>query len=101
MSAESLRHSEWQRRSLVGLFGLAVLAPAFGWAASKTGYAEPMENAAEAVGAASAPTTASILSGYTLPGAGPHVGTFGAALLGTTLTLGLAVGFARLLAKTE
>lgn len=101
MSVRSFARVRWQRRALVGLFGLVALAPLFGWAAERTGYAEPMENAAALVGAAShaEPTALSLLSGYTIPGVGPHLGTLGAALFGTLLTLGLGLGVARLLTR--
>ncbi|WP_396613708.1 PDGLE domain-containing protein (plasmid) [Haloferax sp. S1W] len=101
MSAGNAARDGWQQRSLIGLGSLVVLAPVFGWAASQTGYAEPMDNAAELAGAASqaVPTSVSLLPGYTLPGLGPHVGTFAAALLGTLLTLLLALAFGRTLAR--
>lgn len=100
MSAQSLAQVRWQRRSLAGLAVLVLLAPLFAWASSQTGYAEPMDHAVELVGAASnavAPEF-SLLAGYGIPGLGPHVGTLVAALFGTLLTLGLGIGFARLIA---
>lgn len=103
MSARSFARTPWQRRSLAGLLGLVVLAPAFAWAAGQTGYAEPMENAAELAGAASeaVPTSVSLFSSYAVPGFGSHLGTLLGALLGTLLTLGLALVVGRLLAATE
>ena len=100
MSVRSFTLVPWQRRSLIGLLGLVVLAPAFGWAAERTGYVEPIENAAALAGAASeaVPTSVSLFSGYALPGLGPHAGTLGGAFLGTLLTLTLAPGLGRLLA---
>jgi len=100
MSVRSAGNDEWLERSLAGLTVMVLLAPACAWAAAQVGYSEPMENAAEAAGAASSAvaTEPSLLSGYALPGLGPHLGTLGAALLGTVLTLALGVGFARLLA---
>jgi len=100
MSVRSFARVRWQRRSLAGLFVLVLLTPVFAWAAGQTGYAEPMDNAAELAGATSnaVPTGPSLLSGYTIPGLGPHAGTFGAALFGTLLTFGLALGAGRLLA---
>ena len=100
MSVRSFTRVPWQWRSFIGLFGLVVLAPAFGWAAERTGYVEPMENAAALAGAASeaVPTSVSLFSGYALPGLGPHAGTLGGAFLGTLLTLTFALGLGRLLA---
>jgi cobalt/nickel transport protein len=103
MSARSFARTPWQRRSLAGLLGLVVLAPAFAWASARTGYAEPMENAAALAGAASeaVPTSVSLFSSYAVPGFGSHLGTLLGALLGTLLTLGLALVVGRLLAATE
>lgn len=100
MSVRAARNREWLQRSLAGLTVMVLLSPAFAWAAARVGYSEPMENAAVAAGAASSAvaTEPSLLSGYALPGLGPHLGTLGAALLGTALTLVLGVGLARLLA---
>lgn len=96
MSLRSFGRAEWQRRSLIGVAVLVLSTPAFSWAAARTDYAEPMDNAAKLAGttADAAPTTISLLSGYSLPGLGPHFGTLGAALFGTlcTLALALAVG---------
>ena len=102
MSVRLFARTPWQRRSLTGLLGLVVLAPVFAWAAERTGYAEPMENAAALAGAASeaVPTSVSIFSSYAVPGFGPYIGTLLGALLGTLLTLGLAFGVAWLLATT-
>lgn len=99
MSARSFARSRWQRRSLGGLLGLVVLAPVFAWAAEQTGYAEPMENAAALAGAASqaVPTSVSLFSDYAIPGFGPQLGTLFGALLGTFLTLGLALVVGRIL----
>lgn len=100
MSVRSFGTDRWQRRSLAGLFCLVVLAPAFAWAAERVGYAEPMDNAVELAGASSeiAPTGISVFSSYAIPGFGPYLGTFGSALLGTVLTLGIALGVGRVLA---
>ena len=96
MSARSFARVRWQRRALATLFGLVLLTPAFGWAS------EQMDNAAELAGAASQaePTALSLFSGYAIPGLGPHLGTLGAALVGTALTLALALGLAQLLRTT-
>lgn len=100
MSVRSFRHVRWQRRSLAGLLGLVLLAPAFAWAAARTGYAEPMDNALELAGATSeaVPTGISLFSGYALPGLGTYTGTLGGAVVGTVLTLVLALTVGRLLA---
>jgi cobalt/nickel transport protein len=99
MSVRSFAHVRWQRRSLAGLIGLALLAPVFAWAAEQTGYAEPMDNAVELAGVASeaVPAGPSVFSGYALPGLGTYTGTLAGALVGTGLTLLLALAVGRLL----
>ena len=101
MSVRSFARTPWQRRSLAGLLGLVVLAPVFAWASARTGYAEPMENAAVLAGAASeaVPTSVSFFSSYAVPGFDPYLGTLLGALPGTLLTLALALGVGRLLAR--
>lgn len=100
MSVQTDSSDRWLARSIGGLVCLAVLAPAFAWAASRVGYAEPMDNAVELAGATSeiVPTGVSLFSSYALPWFGPHLGTLAGALLGTALTLGVAFGVGRLLA---
>lgn len=101
MSVRSFAGVGWQRRSLAGLFGLVLLAPACAWAATRTGYAEPMDNAAALAGVASeaVPTGVAVFSGYALPGLGTYAGTLGGALVGTGLTLVLALAVGRVLAS--
>lgn len=89
----------WLRKALAALLVLTLLAPVFGWAAGQVGYSEPLENAAEATGAtddaesvASAP-----LPDYGVPGLGGSTGTFVSAVVGTGLTLLVALGIGRLL----
>jgi len=91
--------TEWLPRALGVLLLLTLLAPVFGWAAGQVGYAEPLENAAEATGAtddAEAVGTAPF-SDYGVPGLGSAAGTFVSAVVGTALTLLVAVGIGRLL----
>jgi len=89
----------WLRGALVGLIVLVVLAPVFGWAAGAVGYAEPLENAAEATGAADAATSIvpALFPDYVVPGIEGSLGTLISAAVGTGLTLGVAVGLGRLL----
>jgi cobalt/nickel transport protein len=99
VSVRSFGRVRWQRRSLAGVLGLALLAPVFAWGAAQTGYAEPLDNAVELAGMTSeAATGVSLVSGYALPGLGTYTGTLGGALVGTALTLVLALGVGRLLA---
>lgn len=103
MNVRRLARERGHRRSLVGLTVLVLLSPVFAWASERTGYAEPMDNAVELAGMApdAVPTGISLLSEYAVPGLGPHLGTLGAALLGTSLTLFVGIAFARLLAAGE
>ena len=92
---------DWFRSALLVLLALVVLAPVFGWAAGQVGYAEPMENAAEATGAADQADALhrGLMPDYSVPGLGSAAGTLVAALAGTALTLTVATGFGRLLAN--
>lgn len=103
MSGRAVGLEPWHRRCLAGLLGLVALAPIFAWAATRVGYAEPMDNAAALAGATSeaVPSGLSLLSDYAIPGLGPHLGTLGAALVGTLLTLVLAIGLGRALADGD
>lgn len=89
----------WARKALVVLAVLIVLAPVFGWAAGAVGYAEPIENAAELTGANEHETvvTPGLFPDYTVPGLGGGVGTLLSAVVGTGLTLAVAIGLGRVL----
>ncbi|MFW5964272.1 MAG: PDGLE domain-containing protein [Natronomonas sp.] len=89
----------WLPRALAVLLVLALLAPVFGWAAGAVGYAEPLDNAAEATGATDHAESVAVapFPDYGVPGVGAAVGTFLSALIGTALTLVVAVAIGRLL----
>mgnify|MGYP006285656091 CR=1 FL=1 len=91
--------ASWVRRALLVLLVLVLFAPVFGWASGVVGYAEPLENAAEATGAADAASTITpgVFPGYAVPGLDSSLGTLVSAVVGTALTLGVAVGAGRLL----
>lgn len=95
----ALVSDSWGQRALLGLLVLVVLAPVFGWASGVVGYAEPLENAAEETGAADAaePINPGLLPDYSVPGLSSPIGTLVSALVGTALTLAVAVGVGRLL----
>ncbi|MCU4802105.1 PDGLE domain-containing protein [Halobacteria archaeon HArc-gm2] len=90
----------WFLKGLAILLVLTLLAPVFGWAAGQVGYAEPLDNAAEATGATDAAETINpgLMPDYGVPGLGSASGTLLAALIGTGLTLVLATGMGRVLA---
>jgi cobalt/nickel transport protein len=89
----------WARKALVVLAVLIVLAPVFGWAAGAVGYAEPIENAAELTGATEHETATDpgLFPDYSVPGLGDGVGTLLSGVVGTGLTLAVAVGLGRIL----
>lgn len=93
-------HSEWARRGLAAVGVLVVLTPLFAWAAGRVGYAEPLENAAEATGATAHAVTYNpgLLPDYTVPGLDPLAGTLLSGVVGAALTLLVATAMARLLA---
>lgn len=95
----ALVSDSWGRRALFGLLVLVVLAPVFGWASGVVGYAEPLENAAEETGATDAadPITPGLLPDYSVPGLSSPLGTLVSAVVGTGVTLAVAVGAGRLL----
>jgi cobalt/nickel transport protein len=97
----ALASASWTRRALVGVVVLVVLTPVFGWASGAVGYAEPLENAAEATGATDAaePVVPGLLPGYSVPGLGAPAGTLVSAVVGTALTLAVALGVGRLLER--
>lgn len=91
----------WVRRALAVVCLLAVLAPAFAWASGAVGYAEPLDNAADAAGAEDAAVShhAGLLPDYGVPGLGATAGTLVSAFVGVGLTLALALGVGRLLER--
>ena len=95
--------TDWLPRGLAALLVLALLAPVFGWAAGQVGYAEPLENAAEATGATddAESVTGAPLPDYGVPGLGSATGTFVSAVVGTALTLLVAAAVGRLLGTDD
>ncbi|PSP32612.1 metal transporter [Halobacteriales archaeon QH_10_67_22] len=91
---------DWRATAALVLLAMVVAAPAFVWAAGQVGYAEPLENAAEATGATDDAESVhtGLLPDYGVPGLGSSAGTLVAALVGTALTLSVATGVGRLLA---
>jgi len=91
---------DWRAAAALVLLALVVLAPVFAWAAGQVGYAEPLENAAEATGATEHAESihTGVFPDYGVPGLASPVGTLLSALVGTALTLAVAAGIGRLLA---
>jgi len=99
VSAGALPTRPWVRRAVAGVLVLVLLAPVFAWAAGAVGYAEPLEHAAAATGAGddAVSIAPALLPDYSVPGAPAPVGTLVSALVGTALTLVVAVGAGRVL----
>ncbi|WP_435101816.1 PDGLE domain-containing protein [Halarchaeum sp. P4] len=91
----------WVRTALAVVLLLAVLAPAFAWASSAVGYAEPLENAAEQTGAHDEAVSHhdALFPDYSVPGLGSTLGTLVSALVGAGLTLAVALGVGRFLER--
>lgn len=91
----------WRRPAVALVLALVLLTPVFGWASGAVGYAEPLEHAAAETGAADAadPVVTGPLPDYAVPGLGAPLGTLASALVGTVLTLLVALGIGRLLER--
>ncbi len=94
---------DWLPKALAVLLVMALLTPVFAWAAGQVGYAEPLENAAEATGATEHAETLheGLFPDYGVPGMDAAAGTFASAVVGTALTLFVAAGMGRLLADDD
>lgn len=92
---------QWSRRSVAVLCVLVVCTPFFVWATEQTGYTEPLDVAAGLTGASQSATVvhAGLIPDYTVVGMGTYTGTLAAALVGTGLTLGVAVALGTLLGE--
>jgi hypothetical protein len=95
---EGLR--KW-RKVLIVISVMILVSPFFAWAAEVVGYAEPLENAAEDLGAME--HEYAILSGlipdYTVPGADPYASTIVAGIVGCLIVLGLGLVVGRVLER--
>lgn len=99
MSVASLARRSWVKAAVGIILVMVVLSPVFAWAAGVVNYAEPLENAAEAVGAADAARTiySGLLPAYTVPGLGTYVGTFVSGLVGVVIVFAVMVAVGRAL----
>lgn len=99
MSSASLARQSWVKAAAAVILVMVVLSPAFAWAAGVVNYAEPLENAAEATGAADAAHTiySGLLPGYTVPGLNVYVGTLISGLVGVVVVFVVAVAIGRAL----
>jgi len=95
---ESLK--EW-KGALIVIGILLLLTPIFAWAADLVGYAEPLENAAEHLGAMEHETAiiSGILPDYTIPGANPYASAIVAGIVGCVIVLVIGILVGKALAR--
>jgi len=74
---------------------MVLLSPLFAYAAEMVGYSEPLENAAEELGAEENQEYTGILPDYSVPGLDPHSGTLISGIVGTLITLGVALAIGK------
>jgi cobalt/nickel transport protein len=99
MSVSSLVRRSWVKAAAAVILVMVALSPVAAWAAGVVNYAEPLTNAAEAVGAADAARTlyAGLLPAYTVPGVGTYIGTLISGLVGVVVVFVIAVAIGRVL----
>ncbi len=95
---------EWLQRwknALIVIGVMILLSPLFAWAADIVGYAEPLENAAEHLGAAE--HEYAIISGlipdYAIPGADPYASAIVSGIVGCVIVALLCLVIGRALAR--
>ena len=95
---ESLK--EW-KGALIVIGILLLLTPIFALAADLVGYAEPLENVAEELGAMEHenPIISGILPDYTIPGANPYVSAIVAGIVGCVIVLVIGILVGKALAR--
>lgn len=74
---------------------MIILSPLFAYAAEMVGYSEPLENAAEKLGAEENQEYTGILPDYSVPGLDPLSGTLISGIVGTLITLGVALAIGK------
>lgn len=74
---------------------MILLSPLFAYAAELVVYSEPLENAAEKLGAEEDQDYLGILPDYSVPGLDPHSGTLISGVIGTIVTLALALAIGK------
>ena len=86
---------------LIVIAAMILVSPFFAWGAEIVGYAEPLENAAEHLGAME--HGYAIISGlipdYTIPGANPYASAIVAGIVGCLIVLGLGLVVGKVLER--
>jgi hypothetical protein len=87
---QTKRPQKW-RGALIAILVMILVSPFFAWAAEAVGYAEPLENAAEHLGAMEHEYAiiSGVLPDYTIPGADPYASVMVAGAVGCLIVLGL------------
>jgi hypothetical protein len=77
--------------ALIAILVMILVSPFFAWAAEVVDYAEPLENAAEHLGAMEyeCAIISGVLPDYAIPGANPYASTIVAGVVGSLIVLGL------------
>lgn len=77
--------------ALIAILVMILVSPFFAWAAEVVDYAEPLENAAEHLGAMEYEyaVISGVLPDYTIPGGNPYASTIVAGIVGCLMVLGL------------
>jgi hypothetical protein len=84
------RPQKW-RGAFIAILVMILVSPFFAWAAEAVDYAEPLENAAEHLGAMEYEYAiiSGVLPDYTIPGTNPYASTIVAGVVGSLIVLGL------------
>lgn len=78
---------------------MVILSPLFAIAADMVGYSEPLENAAEHLGAEEDQDYTGLLPDYSVPGLGMVSGTLISGIVGTLITLGVVLVIGKAVGK--
>jgi hypothetical protein len=89
------------RDVVIAILVIIAVSPFFAWGAEVVGYAEPLENAAEDLGAMEYESTIilGILPDYTIPGANPYASTIVAGIVGCLIVFGLGLVMGKVLGR--
>lgn len=96
------RLKDW-KNAFIAISVMVVAAPVFAWAANLVEYVEPLEVAAEKVGALEHGYTwlEEIIPGYVIPGINPYLSTIPAGILGCLIVLAIGLAIGRFLQRKE
>ena len=89
------------RGVVIAIMVMILASPFFAWGAEVVGYEEPLENAAEHLGAMEHEYAiiSGIIPDYTIPGANPYASTIVAGIVGCLIVFGLGVVIGKVLER--